>query len=82
MLGKDLPNLQEQNTDANQQIITIPKDLLGNFFELLKGKKPSGMEQSKDDVIDINHPSKNNSKPPKGGRNTFNVLKKTINTCF
>jgi hypothetical protein len=56
--------------------------LLGKFLEWSKGKKPSSMEQSKDDVIDTDHPTKNNSKPPKGGHNTFITLKKTINTCF
>jgi hypothetical protein len=49
-------------------------------LEWSKGKKNSSMEQSKDDVIDINHPTKNNSKPLKGDHNNFFVLKETINT--
>jgi hypothetical protein len=56
--------------------------LLGKFLEWSKGKKNLQAKWFKDGVIEIDHPTKNNSKPPKGGRNTFIVLKKTINTCF
>jgi hypothetical protein len=54
--------------------------LLGKFLEWSKGKKT--FKYGKDDVIDNDHPTKNNSKPPKGGRNTFTILKNTINTRF
>ncbi len=32
LLGKNLPNLQGPNTNINQHIVIVPKDLLGNFW--------------------------------------------------